>query len=101
MRDSKPVAAAIYARISLDRHGDGLAVERQLSDARRKAAALGWLVAEEYVDNDVSASSGRRRPAYQQLLSDLKTGRIDAVLTWQMDRLCRRTADGGKGLMSR
>ena len=44
----------------------------------------------EYVDNDVSASSGKRRPAYQRMLADIREGRIGAVVAWDLDRLHRR-----------
>lgn len=54
-------AAAIYARISDDRTGTRLGVERQLADCRRLAAERGWNVAQEYVDNDRSAFRGATR----------------------------------------
>src|SRR4029450_7575864 len=44
-------------------------------------------------DNDVSADSGRARPAYQQLLTDIEAGLIDAVIVWALDRLHRRPAE--------
>jgi DNA invertase Pin-like site-specific DNA recombinase len=53
-------SVAIYARISQDRGGDGFGVQRQLKDCRAEAKRLGWTVAEEYVDNDVSAYDRRR-----------------------------------------
>lgn len=81
--------AAIYARISSD-DGTALGVTRQVADCRKLAADLGWEVAEEYVDNDVSASTGKRRPAYQAMLADLAKGRRDAVIVYHVDRLTRR-----------
>jgi DNA invertase Pin-like site-specific DNA recombinase len=50
-------------------------------------------VAEQYVDDDVSAYSGKPRPGYQRMLEDLEDGRIDAILVWHIDRLYRRPAD--------
>lgn len=44
----------------------------------------------EYLDNDVSASSGKRRPAYKRMLTDVRAGRIGAVVAWDLDRLNRR-----------
>jgi site-specific DNA recombinase len=67
-------AAALYARISSDQEGSGLGVARQLEDYRRLAESLGWSVAEEYVDNDLSAYSGKRRPAYERMLANLAEG---------------------------
>ena len=54
-------SAAIYARISADVEGTGLGLTRQLEDCRTLAADRGWPVGDEYVDNDVSAFSGKRR----------------------------------------
>ena len=67
------VKAAVYARISSD-DGSALGVSRQVADCRRLAEDLGWEVAEEYVDNDVSAYSGKKRPAYERMLTDLADG---------------------------
>jgi site-specific DNA recombinase len=68
-----PQAAAVYARISSDIERSGLGVKRQVQDCRRLAASLGWTVAEDYIDNDLSAYSGKARPAYQRMLDDCAT----------------------------
>lgn len=83
-------AVAIYARISQDRTGEELGVKRQLLDCRAEAERRGWEVAEEYVDDDMSAYSGKKRPAYERMLLDLAEGRRDGVIVWHMDRLHRR-----------
>src|SRR5206468_683281 len=87
-----PVAAraGIYARISSDREQDGLAVGRQLEDCERVAAERGWRVVERYVDQDVSAYKSRVRPAYRRMLSDLRSGSIDGVIVYHLDRLHRQ-----------
>lgn len=85
-----PRAAAIYARISSDVTGEGLGVQRQLEDCRALAEGRGWVVAEEYVDNDFSAYSGKSRPAYERLLQDITSGIRDAVIVYNMDRLHRQ-----------
>jgi DNA invertase Pin-like site-specific DNA recombinase len=84
-----PRATAIYARISSDPGGTRLGVERQIEDCEALAGSLGWTVAEVYVDNDVSAYSGRRRPEYERLCDDIKAGVVDGLLVWHPDRLHR------------
>jgi DNA invertase Pin-like site-specific DNA recombinase len=84
-----PNATAIYARISQDRDADFLGVTRQVDDCTADAARRGWPVAEVYVDDDSSAYSGRRRPAYRRMLDDIQQRRIDAVVVWHLDRLHR------------
>lgn len=81
--------AGVYVRISEDRTGAGLGVDRQREDCTRLAGQLGWRVVETYVDNDVSAFSGKRRPEYERLVADLADGKIDAVVCWHTDRLHR------------
>ena len=85
-----PTRAAVYVRISRDRHGDMLGVQRQEPPCRVLCDRLGWEVAEVYTDDDVSAYSGRRRPAYEQMLVDIRSGHINAIVAWAADRLTRR-----------
>lgn len=61
-----------------------------MKDCRRLAKDLGWKVAEEYVDNDLSAFSGKRRPSYERMLADIADGVCDAVIVYHADRLTRR-----------
>ncbi len=66
-RDAPVLSAAVYARISADTEGKSLGVQRQLEDCRKLAAARGWPVGREYVDNDISAYNGKPRPGYEQM----------------------------------
>ena len=94
MTTPKGTKAAIYTRISRDnKEGSGLGVERQLEDCRKLAKALGATIVGEYSDNDISAYSGKRRPAYERMLEDIGAGKIDIVLAWHTDRLHRLTSE--------
>jgi site-specific DNA recombinase len=84
--------AVIYARQSLDRDGEGVAVGRQLTECRALAERQGLAVDREYVDNDKSATKGDR-PAFSDLLGDVRAGRVDTVICWHTDRLYRRVRD--------
>lgn len=84
----KQVKAAVYLRQSIDRDGDELAVSRQREDCVKLCAERGWRFA-EYVDNDTSASTGRRTQ-YEAMLADIRAGEIGAVVAWDLDRLHRR-----------
>lgn len=92
-RPGIPTRAIIYCRISRDREGAGLGVERQREDCEALAAQLGVEVVAVYTDNDLSAYSGKPRPGYQQLLKDLRDGHADTVLAWHTDRLHRSPAE--------
>jgi DNA invertase Pin-like site-specific DNA recombinase len=84
-----PQATAIYTRISDDRAGSHLGVERQREDCQDLAERLGWRIAAYYEDNDLSAYSGKPRPQYRRMLGDLRNGQIDSILAWHPDRLSR------------
>jgi DNA invertase Pin-like site-specific DNA recombinase len=85
--------AAIYCRISEDRHGTGQKVEDQEADCRRLAERLGLEVVEVYVDNDLTAHKGskryKERPRYRDLLTAIRAGQVDAVLATETERLHR------------
>lgn len=91
---STAVRAGIYCRISKDQTGERLGVDRQQADCTSLAQRLDWPILEHYTDNDISAYAANR-PAYRQLLADLRTGHINAVIAWHPDRLYRRVTDLG------
>ncbi|MBB5830975.1 recombinase family protein [Brachybacterium aquaticum] len=68
-------------------------VDRQLADCRKEAKRRGWTVVDEYVDNNVSASSKRPRPAYERMKADIESGRVDGVVVWDIDRLTRKPSE--------
>lgn len=86
-------AAAIYARISKDRAGDMAGVGRQVKDCRALAERLGWTVSAVYVDDDVSAYSGRKRPAYERMLRAIEAREHDGLLVYHLDRLHRQARE--------
>jgi site-specific DNA recombinase len=80
---------ALYARISEDPLGLERGVTRQLDDGRGLIATRGWEAAGEYVDNDLSALSGKRRPQYEALMAAVDAGEVDRVVAYQQSRLWR------------
>ncbi|MFB8176741.1 recombinase family protein [Streptomyces sp. NPDC055966] len=81
----------IHTRIGKDDEAEGLGVARQEEDCRRHCAARGWEVAEVYEDNDLSAYKRRTvRPEFRQMPEDLKAGRIDGVVAWDIGRFSRQ-----------
>lgn len=84
-----PTRAVIYLRISQDRSGAHLGVARQREDCRALAERQGWDIVGEFVDNDLSAYSGKPRPGYKRMLDDLDHGAATIVVCWHTDRLHR------------
>ena len=67
-----------------------MGVARQLEDCERLAERKGWVIVERFVDDDVSAWSGKRRPEYARCLEALDAGVIDGLLVYDLDRLHRQ-----------
>lgn len=85
------VRAAIYTRISLDRTGEGLGVDRQEQDAREIIEQRGWTCAGVWSDNSISASDSRKvRPGYNALVAAYDAGQFDALVCYDLDRLTRQ-----------
>lgn len=89
MTENTGLLAGIYVRISQDAEDEGLGVARQRRDCESLAERLGWQVAEIYEDNDISASTGKLRPAYTRMTKDIESGYIRGVIVWDVDRLTR------------
>lgn len=85
--------ALIYCRISSDPTGRAAGVQRQEGECRELAERNGWEIAEILVDNDISAASGKKRPAYERLIEMIRTDQADAIVAWHTDRLYRRSKD--------
>ncbi|WP_448810457.1 recombinase family protein [Agromyces bauzanensis] len=87
------MTAVIYARISDDPTGREAGVDRQQDECRELAERKGVAIAHTLVDNDISATNGKRRPAFERLLGMIERGEIDTVVVWHTDRLYRLPRD--------
>jgi DNA invertase Pin-like site-specific DNA recombinase len=92
---------AIYTRKStehnLDLEFNSLDAQREACEAYIKSQAHeGWrLIAGRYDDGAFSGAS-LQRPALQQLLGEIRAGKIDVVVVYKVDRLTRSLADFAK-----
>jgi site-specific DNA recombinase len=91
-QSTRRLRAAVYCRISDDREGERLGVERQREDCLARAEREGWEVVDVFTDNDVGASTRSRkpRPAYKQLIKTAEDGLADVILSYSNSRLTRR-----------
>jgi site-specific DNA recombinase len=88
---SGPVRASIYVRMSLDKTGAGLGIDRQEKECRELCERNGWEISEHRIfrDNDISATTGKRRPGFEALLAS----EPELVVVWHLDRLLRKNGD--------
>jgi site-specific DNA recombinase len=86
---ARPQKTIIYCRMSLDATGQGLGIERQERECRELCDRNGWVVAEVFTDNDLSATRGKYRPGFESAL----TSEATRIVVWHTDRLVRLTRD--------
>ena len=89
---------AIYTRKSseegLEQEFNSLAAQREACEAYiRSQQHEGWVLGRTRYDDGGFSGGNLERPALQRLLADVRTGRIDIVVVYKVDRLTRSLAD--------
>ena len=95
------VRCAVYTRKSTE---EGLEMEFNSLDAQREACEAyiasqkpeGWVLYPEPYDDGGFSGGTLDRPALKRLLADIEDGRIDVVVVYKIDRLCRSLMDFAK-----
>lgn len=84
--------SVIYARISKDEQSK-YSIDEQVKRCREYLEREGHELVEVYIDDGYSAKN-MKRPALQNMLSDIKKKSFNMITTWATDRLTRETIDG-------
>src|SRR5881398_4216528 len=89
---------AIYTRKSseegLEQEFNSLQAQCEACEAYvRSQRHEGWILARTRYDDGGLSGGNLERPALQRLLADIRTGRIDIVVVYKVDRLTRSLAD--------
>jgi DNA invertase Pin-like site-specific DNA recombinase len=97
----KLARCAIYTRKSteynLELAFNSLDAQREACEAYIKSQAHeGWRLIPTRYDDGAFSGASLERPALQQLLADVRAGKIDIVLVYKVDRLTRSLADFAK-----
>ena len=85
----------LYARKSSESdERQAMSIDSQLSEMRSLADSEGLNVVCEKHESHSAKDSGQR-PLYNEMLSELASGKYNAILTWAPDRLSRNAGDLG------
>lgn len=85
--------AAPYLRVSTQEQAiDGYSISVQKEKTTQYCAAMSYDIYNTYSDEGFSGKS-LVRPAMEQMLGDIKAGRIDIVIVHKLDRLSRHVKD--------
>lgn len=84
---------ACYARVSTTEQAmNGYSLDEQQERMQKYCDAMGWKPIKQYTDGGFSGAN-IERPALQQLISDVRTGTVERVLVYKLDRLSRSQKD--------
>lgn len=100
-KKTQAVRCAIYTRVStdqgLDQEFNSLDAQYEASKAYiRSQAHAGWTQIRARYDDGGFSGGNTDRPALQQLLEDVRAGKIDVIVVYKVDRLTRSLADFAK-----
>jgi len=100
-RSKKLLRCAIYTRKStehnLDLEFNSLHAQREACEAYIKSQAHeGWRLIPGRYDDGAFSGASLDRPALQQLLAEVRSGEIDVIVVYKVDRLTRSLADFAK-----
>jgi DNA invertase Pin-like site-specific DNA recombinase len=97
----KLLRCAIYTRKSTDHNLDlefnSLDAQREACEAYIKSQAHeGWRLIHDRYDDGAFSGASLDRPALQQLLTEVRAGKIDIIVVYKVDRLTRSLGDFAK-----
>lgn len=92
--DNERSIAAVYIRVSTeDQAREGFSLGEQKEKLLQLCAFKGYEVFKIYGDAGISAKDMEHRPAFQEMLSDMKKGKINYIVAYKLDRVTRSVRD--------
>lgn len=84
---------ALYPRVSTQEQAkEGYSIDEQVERLKNYCKAMGWNEYKFYTDAGYSGGN-TDRPALQELIRDVKLGKINKVVVYKLDRLSRSQLD--------
>src|SRR5688572_389541 len=94
-QETVPAKYCLYARKSTEQdEKQALSIDSQIKEMLQIAQREGLTVVDIRRESHSAKASGQR-PVYNQLITDIKAGMFNAILTWAPDRLSRNAGDLG------
>lgn len=92
---TKPLTFCLYARKSSeDDERQALSIDSQIKEMSDRAK-LEKMKVKDVRQESYSAKQSGQRPVFNELLSDIRKGTFNGILTWAPDRLSRNAGDLG------
>lgn len=83
-----------YGRVSTEHEAQLAALENQMQwyDDQAKYHP-NWTVLDKYIDEGITGTQAKKRPAFMQMIEDAKQGEFDLIVTREVCRFARNTVD--------
>lgn len=83
-----------YGRVSTEHEAQMAALENQIEwyDDQAKYHP-NWEVLNKYIDEGITGTQAKKRPAFLQMIEDAKKGKFDLIVTREVCRFARNTVD--------
>ena len=92
--NEKNNVAGIYIRVSTeDQAREGFSLGEQKEKLEALCKYKGYEVYKVYKDAGISAKDITHRPQFQQMLEDMKAGKINYIVAYKLDRVTRSVKD--------
>ena len=92
--DNERSIAGVYIRVSTeDQAREGFSLGEQKEKLLQLCSYKGYEVFKIYEDAGISAKDMEHRPAFQEMLSDMKKGKINYIVAYKLDRVTRSVRD--------
>ena len=92
-KDEKKIAG-IYIRVSTeDQAREGFSLGEQEEKLRQLCKYKDFEIYKVYQDAGISAKNMKDRPAFQQMLEDMKAGKLNYIVAYKLDRVTRSVRD--------
>ena len=86
--------AGIYIRVSTeDQAREGFSLGEQEEKLRQLCKYKDFEIFKVYKDAGISAKNMKDRPAFQQMLEDMKAGKLNYIVAYKLDRVTRSVRD--------
>ena len=93
MNEERKVAG-IYIRVSTeDQVREGFSLGEQEEKLKQLCKYKDYKIYKVYKDAGISAKNMSGRPAFQQMLADMKQGKINYIVAYKLDRVTRSVRD--------
>lgn len=92
--DNEKKIAGLYIRVSTeDQAREGFSLPEQEKRLRAMCEYKGYEIYKLYKDAGISAKTGNTRPAFEELLQDIRNKKCNTIVVLKLDRLTRSVFD--------